>query len=125
MRAVRSENTQPEMLVRRLLFREGYRYRLRGYRLPGKPDIIFPTIRKVIFVHGCFWHRHRGCQRATTPHRNEELWRKKFAATKVRDRKVVEELRDMGWRSLVIWECEATPQTRETLMRRLRTFLET
>jgi DNA mismatch endonuclease (patch repair protein) len=106
MAAVRPVATSPEVAVRKFLTALKYRYRLHCYDLPGRPDIVFPGRRKVIFVHGCYWHRHPGCPRATTPRRNAELWRKKFEATVERDRRNVSLLADRGWKSFIIWECQ-------------------
>jgi DNA mismatch endonuclease (patch repair protein) len=106
MSAVRPIDTTPEKRLRRILTDMGTRYRLHGYRLPGRPDVVFPGRKKVIFVHGCYWHRHHGCSRATTPVRNRSLWNQKFEATVLRDRRNAELLEGSGWHSLVIWECQ-------------------
>lgn len=106
MRAVKASNTQPEVLVRRLLHRMGYRYRLHLPDLPGKPDIVFPGRRKVIFVHGCFWHGH-GCARGNRqPKHNAEYWQAKIARNEARDKKHINTLTEAGWNVLVLWECE-------------------
>jgi DNA mismatch endonuclease (patch repair protein) len=104
MRAVRSKDTGPELQVRRLVHRLGYRFRLHRKELPGTPDLVFVARRKVIFVHGCFWHRH-SCRRATVPAANREFWAEKFKRNKARDRKALKALKAQGWEALVIWEC--------------------
>lgn len=108
MRSIKSSGTRPELLVRKLVFSLGYRYRLLKPRLPGQPDLIFPGRKKVIFVHGCFWHAHfwllHGCPIAREP--KGEYWKNKLHANQERDIRVIRILRDSGWESLVIWECE-------------------
>jgi DNA mismatch endonuclease (patch repair protein) len=106
MARVRQKNTAPELVVRRTLWRAGYRYRRHLKDLPGTPDIVFPRRRCVIFVHGCFWHRHEGCKRATLPSAHRDFWVKKFAANTIRDANVVAALENARWRVLVVWECE-------------------
>lgn len=106
MAGIRGKNTRPEMIVRRALHAKGLRYRLGGCGLPGKPDLVFRRQRKAVFVHGCFWHRHEGCQYATTPATREDFWSAKFKANVERDRRVQAELRELGWSVHVIWECE-------------------
>jgi DNA mismatch endonuclease (patch repair protein) len=105
MGMVRSKNTKPELAVRRLVHAMGYRYRLHG-KLPGRPDMVFASRRKVIFVHGCFWHRHPRCKKATTPDANAEFWRAKFRANKRRDRQIERRLDSIGWEVITVWECE-------------------
>ena len=121
MSAVRGRDTKPEMIVRRLLHSMNYRYRLHRKDLPGSPDIVFATRRKAIFVHGCFWHRHCGCAKATSPRTRAAFWTEKFDRNVERDRLAERRLADMGWRSLVVWECETCSP--EILKRRLRNFL--
>ena len=106
MRAVASKNTKPEMTVRRLLHAMGYRYRLHVKDLPGRPDIVFRSRKKVIFVHGCFWHRHIGCRYATTPKTRVDFWQSKFDANVERDRRNVSDLEKAGWEVMTIWQCE-------------------
>lgn len=106
MRHVRSTDTTPEKKVRSLLHKLGFRFRLHRSDLPGKPDIILPKHRAVVFVHGCFWHRHQGCPHATTPSSHQEYWLPKFKRTVERDKKNQEELRKKGWNVIVVWECE-------------------
>lgn len=122
MSAVRGCDTKPEMIVRRLLFSMNYRYRLHRGDLPGRPDIVFAGRRKAIFVHGCFWHRHAGCSKATSPKKRAAFWTKKFTRNVERDRNAEEGLAEMGWRSLVVWECET--RGRDNLAVRLQAFLD-
>ena len=107
MARVRARDTQPELIVRRLVHSLGYRYRLYG-RLPGRPDLVFASRKKVLFVHGCFWHRHKKCRKATTPAANRSFWLEKFKANVRRDRRNVRELERAGWRVIVVWQCETT-----------------
>lgn len=106
MAGIRSKNTKPELLVRSWLHRRGFRFRLHGAGLPGRPDLVFKQYRAVVFVHGCFWHRHTRCRYATTPASNPAFWQSKFAANTARDLKVRRELRQLGWRVHVLWECQ-------------------
>ncbi len=105
MAKVRSRDTRPEMEVRRALHRAGYRFRLHRSDLPGKPDMVFPRYRVALFVHGCFWHRH-GCKRTTMPSTSTEFWSKKFCRTLERDQRALRELEEVGWSTIVIWECQ-------------------
>ena len=105
MAKVRGKNTKPEMAVRRAAHALGLRFRLHRRDLPGTPDLVFPGRRTAIFVHGCFWHRHRGCRRATTPKSNTAFWLDKFAANRRRDAAAIRELRRRGFRVVVVWEC--------------------
>jgi len=120
MRAIRAKNTHPEMIVRRLIHGMGYRYRLHKNDLPGKPDLVFASRRKVIFIHGCFWHFH-GCERSHSPKTNTDYWLPKLKRNRERYVETEAALSDMGWSSLVIWEC----QTRNiaSLSRVLKRFL--
>lgn len=119
MSRIRSKDTGPERVVRSMLHRMGYRFSLRQRDLPGKPDIVLPRYRTVVFVHGCFWHRHRGCRLAYTPKSRQAFWLKKFSDNVVRDRKVQRELRRLGWQVLTVWECQIAGR-REVFERRLR-----
>lgn len=105
MKAVRGRDTRPEMAVRRFLHRSGFRYRLHDRSLPGSPDIVLKRHRTVVFVHGCFWHRHPGCPKATIPKTREAFWRAKFAANVTRDLAAMEALTGLGWQVLTVWEC--------------------
>ena len=124
MSRIRSRDTTPEMCVRRLVHRMGYRYRLHAKELPGRPDLVFRPRRKVIFVHGCFWHQHPGCSRNRMPRSPErrDYWQGKLNGNARRDQRNEAALREMGWRILVIWECETRHLDR--LAQRVRTFLD-
>ncbi|UVL54530.1 very short patch repair endonuclease [Pseudomonas sp. B21-035] len=106
MRLIKREHTQPELVVRRLLHRMGLRFRLHSKFLPGSPDVVLPKRRTVVFVHGCYWHRHPGCRYASTPKIRQDFWLPKFASNVERDNRKAEQLRDLGWRVVVVWECE-------------------
>jgi DNA mismatch endonuclease (patch repair protein) len=122
MSAVRVKNTIPELVVRRLLYRLGYRYRLHAADLPGRPDVVFRKRHCVVFVNGCFWHGH-DCPRGNPPSSNVEFWRRKIDKNRERDRGVQKKLENDGWRVLTVWECQTKDQAR--LESRLRGFLET
>lgn len=121
MSRVRSKDTTPEMIVRRLVHSMGYRYRLHGRRLPGKPDLVFASRRKVIFVHGCFWHQHEGCRKARVPGTRHDYWLPKLARNVERDQEHIARLHALGWEVLVVWECEI--KDRPVLQEVLRDFL--
>ena len=106
MRQIRSKNTKPEKLLRSLLHKAGYRFRIHRKDLPGKPDIVFPSRRKVIFVHGCFWHQHSGCREGRLPGTRQDYWRPKLERNIERDFEAIERLRELGWQVLTVWECE-------------------
>lgn len=122
MSRIRGRNTKPELLVRRLVHRLGYRFRLHRADLPGKPDLVFTSRRKIIFVHGCFWHRHTGCALARMPKSRLDFWKPKLEANKKRDVRSRRQLTALGWQSLVIWECEA--KDNDKLERRIKAFLD-
>jgi DNA mismatch endonuclease (patch repair protein) len=123
MRAIRSKDTVPEMVVRRLAHALGYRFRLHRPDLPGKPDIVFPGRRKVVFVHGCFWHGH-DCRRGDVhPKTNPDYWRTKIERNKARDAVNLSALEDAGWQVITVWECETKPVGRAKLSGRLKTYL--
>jgi DNA mismatch endonuclease (patch repair protein) len=119
MSGIRGKNTKPELAVRSYLHRAGLRFRLHA-KLPGKPDLAFPKFRTVVFVHGCFWHRHKGCRFATTPASNSAFWQEKFEANMRRDMLVKMELRKLGWRVKVIWGCQLRPEKLELLVKQIR-----
>jgi len=108
MSRVRSKNSQPELALRRLVFSMGYRYRLHGAGLPGKPDLVFASRRKVIFMHGCFWHRHPGCKLARMPKSRLEFWIPKLERNRERDLENLKALQAIGWKALVVWECQVS-----------------
>jgi len=118
MSGIRGRDTKPEKLVRSFLHRAGLRFRLHA-SLPGKPDLVFPKHRTVVFVHGCFWHRHAGCRYATTPSSNAEFWQAKFDANVARDSRVARQLRKEGWRVFVVWSCRITENRMQSLARKI------
>jgi DNA mismatch endonuclease (patch repair protein) len=121
MQAVKSKNTAPEMVVRRLVFALGFRYRLHHKDLPGKPDLVFSGKRKGIFVHGCFWHGHDCARGARVPVHNRDYWINKIYRNRTRDKIVQTKLNALGWKSLIVWECELKKPVR--LEKKLAKFL--
>jgi DNA mismatch endonuclease (patch repair protein) len=121
MRAVKSKNTKPEWIVRRLVHGMGYRYRLHQPTLPGKPDLVLRAHKKVILVHGCFWHSHQGCPRGGRPSSNTRFWNSKLRCNTERDATQLAKLQELGWNVFVVWECET--RNTEELASRLRAFL--
>ena len=122
MALVRAKDTKPELLVRRLVHGMGYRYRLHQRNLPGTPDLVFPGRGKVIFIHGCFWHRHARCALARLPKSRGEFWLPKLTANAERDARNVRALRRLGWSVLTIWECQLGDTAK--LAKRIRRFLD-
>jgi DNA mismatch endonuclease (patch repair protein) len=124
MRNIRGKNTKPELIVRTAVFAMGYRYRLHSAHLPGKPDLVFPSLHKAIFVHGCFWHKHSrpGCKIARLPKSNSGYWADKLTRNVARDVLRRAELKKAGWRTLIIWECQTRSIAAQT--RRIKRFLE-
>ena len=118
MSHIRSKNSKPEEIVRKYLFSQGFRYRKNDSRLPGKPDIVLPKYKTVIFVNGCFWHMH-DCKRFVWPSSNEDYWRPKILGNVARDQNNYEKLREMGWKVLVVWECELKKNTRNRVLMEL------
>ncbi len=106
MSRIRSKDTKPEKIVRSMLHRIGYRFRLHRKDLPGKPDIVLPKYKTVIFIHGCFWHRHKGCKRCTTPSTNQKYWIPKLEHNVVKDKTNQKVIKKSGWKPIIIWECE-------------------
>lgn len=123
MRAIRSKDTAPELMVRKLLFAEGFRYRLHVKSLPGKPDIVLPKWKTVIFVNGCFWHVHQNCKRAVKPRSNTAYWEEKLRRNQERDRNEYDLLKKGGWRVLVIWECACCKKFQLKLQLYMKQFL--
>lgn len=121
MQAVRGQDTDPELRVRRVLHALGYRYRLHRKDLPGTPDIVLPRHRKIILVHGCFWHGHEQCKRAKLPAKNADTWKAKIDGNRARDQKNATALQELGWGVLIVWECEVRDPT--WIANRLRSFL--
>jgi len=122
MSRVKSRDTNLEMTVRRMVFAMGYRYRLHDRKLPGKPDLVFASRRKVLFVHGCFWHSHEHCRLSKLPSTNVAFWEAKLAANKARDSRVLGDLQQLGWESLVVWQCELA--TLDSVRGTIRRFLD-
>ena len=122
MSRIRSKDTKPELHLRKALHRMGFRYRLHDRKLPGSPDLVFPKYKAVIFVHGCFWHRH-GCKWTTIPSSRKYFWNAKFAANVERDSKNVRELEALGWRVLIVWECELLKRDNNDLLEKLKNDL--
>lgn len=123
MRAVRSRDTAPEMIVRRFLHATGLRFRLQDRRLPGVPDLVFPRRRVALFVHGCFWHQHPHCQAAARPKSRPDYWNRKLDGNVIRDRRHRDEIEALGWHHLVIWECQVKDADKlEELVRRINAF---
>lgn len=120
MGRIKGQDTAPELAVRSMLHRLGLRFRLHRRDLPGRPDIVLPRWKSVVFVHGCFWHRHAGCRFAYSPKSRLDFWNRKFEDTLERDKRNQKELAAMGWRIVVVWECEVADRVR--LAERLRGF---
>ena len=112
MSHIRSKETKPENVVRKFLFSNGFRYRKNDKRYPGKPDIVLPKYKTIIFVHGCFWHQHPGCKAARIPNTNSDFWRDKFIRNIARDEKDQQILKELGWRVIVVWECEISNKSK-------------
>jgi DNA mismatch endonuclease (patch repair protein) len=123
MSKVKNKNTTPEIIIRKLLYSLGYRYRLNKKGLPGSPDIVFISKKKAIFVHGCLWHGHN-CKRAKLPDSNKEEWRNKIIVNIERDNQVFNRLNDMGWNYLVVWQCEIKKRSIEEIKEKLIRFIE-
>ncbi len=124
MSRIRGKDTKPEMIVRRFLFSQGFRFRLHYRKLPGHPDIVLPKYRAVVFVHGCFWHRHENCRHFRLPQSNVEYWENKIAGNVERDLRDANRIADMGWKVIVIWECELERKTRDEVLNRVATLIK-
>ncbi len=122
MSHVGGKDTKPELIVRSILHRMGYRFRLHRRDLPGKPDITLPKYKKVIFIHGCFWHGHEGCPKSKRPDTNKEFWNKKLDKNIARDKINMEKIKELGWDVLVVWTCEL--KNMDTLKNKIISFLE-
>jgi DNA mismatch endonuclease (patch repair protein) len=122
MSRIRNRDTRPEMALRRLVHGMGYRFRLHARDLPGRPDLVLPRHRAVIFMHGCFWHRHPGCPLARMPKSRLDFWRPKLEGNRKRDLANLEKLEGLGWRALVVWECELSDM--DAVRGKVRAFLE-
>jgi len=125
MSCIRNKNTKPEELVRKHLFSLGFRYRKNDRRLPGKPDIVLPKYKTVIFVNGCFWHGHEGCRYFVWPQNNADFWKAKIGGNISRDTKIIAELQSAGWQVITVWECELKPAKREATLIALVETLQT
>ena len=123
MSAIRGKDTKPELVVRRMAHALGYRFRLHRKDLPGTPDLVFPRLAKVIFVHGCFWHLHRCPYGRVVAKTNPEFWRRKREGNAQRDRRTRRKLHELGWKVLVIWECQTKPAHSGRLLSRISSFL--
>ncbi len=121
MRRIQSGNTKPELIVRSMLHRLGYCFRVHRKDLPGKPDIVLPKYNSIIFVHGCFWHRHAACKYAYTPKSRVNFWKQKFTQNIERDKRNIQVLNEKGWNVLVIWECET--KNMDVLIKKVNSFL--
>ena len=119
MSMIKGKNTKPEIMVRKFLFQNGFRYRLNYSKLPGKPDIVLPKYKPVIFVNGCFWHGHEGCKYFTIPKTRTEWWQEKIEKTIQNDRIKQQELINLGWHIIVLWECKLKPKYREATLAKL------
>lgn len=124
MSRIRGKDTSIEVKVRKYLFARGFRFRKNDKRYPGTPDIVLPKYHTMIFIHGCFWHRHQGCRRATTPSTRQEYWLKKFERNVENDCKHKEQMKADGWRVIVLWECEINNQFEETMRRTVNEIIE-
>lgn len=120
MAGIKSKDTKPELTVRRYLHARGFRYKLHARGLPGSPDLVLPKYRVVVFVHGCFWHRHSNCRYTTNPQTNIERWTKKFESNVLRDKRTLDSIARLGWTAIIVWECEV----RQNADSRLATLAE-
>ena len=123
MSHISGKNTKPEIVIRKIVHSLGYRFRLHKKDLPGKPDLVFPKYKKVIFVNGCFWHHHKNCPRATLPATNKKFWKEKIEGNVKKDKSDYRQLRRLGWGYLVIWQCHIKKTNTEKLMNKISSFL--
>ncbi len=123
MSKIKSKNTKPELLIRKLLYQKGYRYRLHKQNLPGKPDMVFGKLKKLIFINGCFWHGHK-CGKNISPENNKLFWKNKIEKNKKRDNENFNKLKAMGWKCLIVWQCEIKLKNLNLLLKKLISFLE-
>jgi DNA mismatch endonuclease (patch repair protein) len=124
MRKIKPRGSKQEIFIRKLVHSMGYRYRLHKKDLPGTPDLVFPKYKKVIFVHGCFWHGHEGCKRSALPTTNVEFWKKKISGNVKRDKSNYQRLEQLGWKYMTVWQCEIKESQKEKLKRTISNFLE-
>ena len=120
MSQIKSKNTKPEELVRKYLFSQGFRYRKNDKQLPGSPDIVLPKYKTVIFVNGCFWHGHEGCKYFVWPKNNEDFWKNKIETNIARDKKKTDALEALGWKVIVVWECELKTQSKKDILQNIK-----
>ena len=123
MSQISGKDTKPEMIVRKFLHANGFRYRLHVKELPGKPDLVLPKYNTVIFVHGCFWHAHEGCKYFNIPQSRTEWWSEKLYGNKERDEKNIENLKESGWKVIVVWECELKSDKKKTLVKLIENLI--
>lgn len=116
MSRIRGKDTKPELLVRKFLFAAGFRYRLHDKKLPGKPDMVLPKYKTVIFIHGCFWHGHEGCRYYVVPKTRSEWWLNKITSNKIKNSRDILSLKEEGWKILTIWECDLKPKVRSATL---------
>jgi len=119
MSRIKSKNTKPEILVRKYLFSQGFRYRLHVNKLPGKPDLVFPKYKKVVFIHGCFWHGHENCKYFKPPKTRTDWWMNKISENRNRDERNIVKLKKENWLPIIIWECELKPDKRDQTLQAL------
>lgn len=124
MSLISGKNTKPEIVIRKIAHSLGYRFRLHKKDLPGKPDIVFPKYKKVIFVNGCFWHSHKNCKRSKLPTTNAKFWKEKIEGNKKKDKSNYIRLKKLGWDYMVIWQCEIKDSNKEKIEKRLLEFLQ-
>lgn len=124
MSGIRGKDTKPEKVIRSALHSAGFRYRVHASDLPGKPDLVFPKYKAVILVHGCFWHRHSGCRWSTTPSSNTDFWKVKFTQNVQRDAQNIRDLRKLGWRIAVVWECALRLPRKDEVVSKIPTWLK-
>lgn len=119
MSQIKNKDTKPEGLVKKFLFSKGLRYRKNDKRYPGHPDLVFPKYNTMVFIHGCFWHLHKNCKYAKLPASNTDFWKEKLTRNKLRDKEEFQNLTQMGWRVIVVWECELKPKVRDATLNNL------
>ena len=124
MSHIKSKDTKPEILVRQFLFANGFRYRLHKKDLPGKPDIVLPKYKTVIFINGCFWHGHQECKYAAIPETNHDFWLSKINGNVERDKITCMRLKELGWKVIQIWQCQLKPRTKDQTLNKLKTELQ-
>src|ERR1700749_2725412 len=124
MSRIRSKDTKPELLVRKFLFANGFRYRLHDKKLPGKPDIVLPKYKTIIFIHGCFWHGHKGCKYFVVPKTSTDWWMDKIERNKTNDSQKGKQLKALNWKVIEIWECQLKPNLQEKTLRKLNNVLK-